>query len=83
MMDPKDVKPGQKLELYIKHDCPYCSKARRYYDGKGIKYRFYDAQNDREARKRMFALSNDDPTVPAIVVDGTYVQFGWGSPPRG
>ena len=83
MMDPKDVKPGQKLELYIKHDCPYCAEARRYYDGKGIKYTFYDAQNDREARKRMFALANDDPTVPAIVIDGMYVQSGWGSPPLG
>ena len=82
-MDPKDVKPGHQLELYIKHDCPYCAEARRYYDGKGIEYRFYDAQNDREARKRMFALANGDPTVPAIVVDGTYVQSGWGSPPRG
>jgi glutaredoxin len=82
-MNPRDVRPDQKLELYIKDDCPYCAEARRYYDGRGIKYRAYDAQNDREARKRMFALANDDPTVPAIVVDGTYVQSGWGSPPQG
>jgi glutaredoxin len=82
-MDPKDVKPGQLLELYIKHDCPYCAQARGYYDGKAIEYKFYDAQNDREARKRMFALTNGDPTVPAIVVEGTYVQSGWGSPPLG
>jgi glutaredoxin len=82
-MDPKDVQPGQLLELYIKHDCPYCAQARDYYDGKGLEYKFYDAQNDREARKRMFALTNGDPTVPAIVVEGTYVQSGWGSPPLG
>lgn len=82
-MNPKDVEPGQKLELYVKHDCPYCAQARSYYDGRGIAYDVYDAQNDRAARKRMFALAHDDPTVPAIVVDGTYVQSGWGSPPRG
>jgi glutaredoxin len=82
-MDPKNVKPGQSLELYIKDDCPYCAEARRYYDGKGIAYRTYDAQNDRDARKRMFAFSNNDPTVPAIIVDGKYVQSGWGSPPHG
>jgi hypothetical protein len=29
------------------------------------------------------AYTNGDPTVPAIIVDGTYVQSGWGSPPRG
>jgi thioredoxin reductase (NADPH) len=83
MTDPKDVKPGQRLELYVKHDCPYCAEARRYYDGKGVTYAVYDAQNDREARKRMFALSRNNPTVPAIVVDGAYIQSGWGSPPTG
>jgi hypothetical protein len=31
----------------------------------------------------MFVYTNDDPTVPAIVVDGRYVQSGWGKPPRG
>jgi glutaredoxin 3 len=82
-VNPKDIKPDQTLELYIKDDCPYCAEARRYYDSKGIKYRTYDAQNDRDARKRMFAYANNDPTVPAIVVDGTYVQSGWGSPPQG
>jgi len=29
------------------------------------------------------AYSAGDPTVPVIVVDGAYVQSGWGSPPRG
>lgn len=54
-----------------------------YYDAQGTKYACHDAQNDRSARERMFAYSGGDPTVPAIVVDGTYVQSGWGSPPRG
>jgi hypothetical protein len=31
----------------------------------------------------MLAMAAGDPTVPAIVVDGTYVQSGWGKPPRG
>lgn len=54
-----------------------------YYDSNGTPYTKYDAQNDRGARERMFAYANGDPTVPAIVVDGEYVQSGWGSPPRG
>jgi len=82
-MDPKAVQPGQKLELYVKHDCPYCAEARRFYDARKIAYTIYDAQNDRAARKRMFALANNDPTVPAIVVEGVYIQSGWGSPPNG
>jgi len=82
-MDPKSVNPGQKLEMYVKPGCPYCQQARDFYDGHGIAYTEFDAQNDLAARKRMFALSGNDPTVPAIVVDGRYVQSGWGSPPRG
>ncbi len=82
-MDPKHVMPGQKLELYIKHDCPYCVQAMSYYDRAAIRYTVYDAQNDRSARARMFAMSHNNPTVPAIVVDGKYVQSGWGHPPNG
>ncbi len=54
-----------------------------FYDAAGTPYTKYDAQNDREARKRMVAYSDGDPTVPAIVVNGHYVQSGWGAPPRG
>jgi glutaredoxin len=82
-MDPRNVAAGQKLELYVKHSCPYCKEARAYYDARGIAYTVHDAQNDPAAKKRMFALSGNDPTVPAIVVDGAYVQSGWGTPPRG
>ena len=54
-----------------------------HYDAAGTPYASYDAQNDRAARKRMFEYTAGDPTVPVIVVDGAYVQSGWGSPPRG
>jgi glutaredoxin len=54
-----------------------------YYDSVGMPYTRHDAQNDRSARERMFAYSKGDPTVPVIVVNGEYVQSGWGSPPRG
>jgi hypothetical protein len=54
-----------------------------HYDAAGTPYTHYDAQNNRSARERMFGYSHGDPTVPVIVVDGTYVQSGWGSPPRG
>jgi glutaredoxin 3 len=74
---------GAKLELYISPSCPYCAAAMRHYDARGVRYTAYDAQSDRGLRKRMLDLTAGDPTVPAIVVDGAYVQSGWGSPPRG
>jgi glutaredoxin 3 len=81
--DVEHIPPGAKLELYISPSCPYCRSAMAYYDSNGTPYLKHDAQNDRRARERMFAYTKGDPTVPAIVVDGAYVQSGWGSPPRG
>jgi glutaredoxin 3 len=74
---------GAKLELYISPSCPYCREALAHYDRSGIAYTKHDAQNNRRAREAMFAYTNGDPTVPAIVIDDSYVQSGWGHPPRG
>jgi glutaredoxin len=74
---------GAKIELYIKDDCPYCARAMAHYDAAGIAYAAYDAQNDGTRKAEMLRFAHGDPTVPAIVIDGTYVQSGWGSPPRG
>ena len=82
-IDVERLEPGRSLEMYISPDCPYCVKAMAYYDSTGYPYRVHDAQNDAAARKRMFAYTAGDPTVPAIIVDGAYVQSGWGKPPRG
>lgn len=69
--------------MYIKPGCPYCQRARDYYHENNISYVEYDAQNDRQRRKEMFDFSGGDPTVPCIVLNGKYVQSGWGDPPRG
>ncbi|MBC5829585.1 MAG: glutaredoxin [Candidatus Eremiobacteraeota bacterium] len=82
-MDVTRVGPNQKLELYVSPSCPYCAQAMQHYDAQGIHYVAYDAQNDRAARERMFDCTGGDPTVPAIVIDGTHAQSGWGTPPRG
>jgi len=81
--DAEHLPPGAELDLYISPSCPYCRRAMAYYDAQGTPYRRHDAQNDRAARERMFAYTGGDPTVPAIVVNGKYVQSGWGSPPQG
>ena len=82
-MDVEKLEPENRVELYVNPTCPYCADAEAFYKSKGIAYIRHDAQNDPAARKQMFAFTGGDPTVPAIVVDGTYVQSGWGRPPRG
>ncbi|MBV9971998.1 MAG: hypothetical protein JO135_01550 [Candidatus Eremiobacteraeota bacterium] len=82
-MDVERIPAGSTLELYISPACPYCKAAIAHYDAVGTKYTLHDAQNDLAERRKMFAYTGDDPTVPAIVVDGAYVQSGWGQPPQG
>ena len=71
------------LVMYIKPGCPYCQKARDFYDERGIAYTEYDAQNDPARRAEMLTFADGDPTVPCIVENGQYVSSGWGTPPRG
>ena len=82
-IDLEHLEPGHTLEMYVSPTCPYCETAREHYDAAGYPYAAYDAQNDLGLRKKMLALTSGDPTVPAIVVDGVYIQSGWGNPPHG
>lgn len=71
------------LIMYIKPGCPYCQKARDYYKENGISFIEYDAQNDKIRQKEMLEHSGGDLVVPCIVMNGEYVQSGWGIPLRG
>jgi glutaredoxin len=69
--------------MYIKPGCPYCQRARDYYNENGLEFTEYDAQNDGARKTEMLQYSGGDPTVPTIVIDGKFKQSGWGDPPRG
>ena len=71
------------LVIYTKPNCPYCDKARTYYNENGIEYTEHDAQNDPARQKEMLAYTGGDLVVPAIAENGEFVQSGWGDPPRG
>ena len=71
------------IVMYVKPDCPYCQRARDYYNENNIPFVEYDAQNDKARQREMLEYSGGDVTVPTIVMNGEYVQSGWGDPPRG
>ena len=71
------------IVMYTKPGCPYCQSARDHYNSHGIEFTEYDAQTDKSRQREMLAVTNGDPTVPAIVEDGVWKQSGWGDPPRG
>jgi len=82
-IDVERLGADAKIELYVKPGCPYCAQAEAFYTRKGMQFTSHNAQDDPALKRRMLQLANGDPTVPAIVVNGAYVQSGWGKPPRG
>ncbi|PYT00785.1 MAG: hypothetical protein DMF63_05625 [Acidobacteria bacterium] len=71
------------IVMYVKPGCPYCQRARDYYNENNIPFIEYDAQTDPSRRREMLEYSGGDITVPTIIEDGEYIQSGWGDPPRG
>lgn len=71
------------LVIYTKPGCPYCDKARDFYQENNIEFTEYDAQNDKERQKEMLEFSDGNIVVPCIVENGEYVQSGWGEELRG
>ena len=69
--------------MYVKPGCPYCQQARDYYDQNGVAFVEFDAQNDLQRQREMLEFSGGDLVVPCIVMNGEYVQSGWGTPLRG
>ena len=68
---------SEMLTIYTKPGCPYCQKARDFYNSKGIAFDDLNAQDNLEYRKEMLRITNGNPTVPTIVEDGKLKQIGW------
>ncbi len=63
--------------IYTKPGCPYCAKAMAWHKEQKIAFEERNAQDNREYRNEMFSYSDNDPTVPVIVVEGRLKQIGW------
>jgi glutaredoxin 3 len=60
------------IEIYLTRFCPYCTRARRLLDGKGVEYHVIDVGGDRARWDEMEARSRRH-TVPQIFIDETHV----------
>ena len=63
--------------MYTKPGCPYCAKAREYYNTHSIPFEERNAQDNPIYRKEMLGFTGGDRTVPTIVEDGTLKQIGY------
>ena len=65
-----------KIRLFIKPYCPWCHKAMRWLDDRGIEYEKIDGIADEAAFDEMIRISGQE-LAPVIEVDGKILaDFG-------
>ena len=62
-----------RVELYTKFMCPYCARAKKLLDGKGVSYEEYEISMDTEKRAEMMQRANGRHTVPQIFIDDRHI----------
>ncbi|HXS26742.1 MAG TPA: glutaredoxin 3 [Steroidobacteraceae bacterium] len=59
--------------MYATGWCPYCARARRLLEEKGVPFEEIDVEARPEARADMIARSGGQSTVPQIFIGDTHV----------
>jgi glutaredoxin 3 len=74
--DARDVEDaaggGPRIVVYTTDRCPYCMRAKRLLDSKGLRYEEINLGRDPDGRMQL-ATKTGMMTFPQILVDGTLV----------
>ena len=62
-----------KIEIYTKAFCPYCTRAMRLLDGKGVEVEEFDITMGGPRRAEMLERARGRSTVPQIFIDGQHI----------
>ena len=63
-----------RVEMYVKTTCPYCYRAQRLLDDKGVEYETYVLDfGAGQLREEMIHRASGRTTVPQIFINGTHV----------
>jgi glutaredoxin 3 len=62
-----------RITIYTTVVCPFCVRAKRLLDHKGVAYEEVDVSYDVELREKMVIESGGRRTVPQIFIDGEAV----------
>jgi glutaredoxin 3 len=62
-----------RIEIYTKFLCPYCTRAKRLLESKGVPYEEYDITMGGEKRAEMMQRANGRHTVPQIFIDDRHI----------
>ncbi|MBO0331990.1 glutaredoxin 3 [Sneathiella sp. CAU 1612] len=63
----------KKIEIYTTMFCPFCSRAKKLLNGKGVDYKEIDVTVAGDLREEMTRRSGGAHTVPQIFVDGNHI----------
>jgi glutaredoxin 3 len=62
-----------RVEIYTKFMCPYCARAKKLLESKGVQYDEYEISADAAKRAEMMRRAQDRSTVPQIFIDDRHV----------
>lgn len=62
-----------KVEIYVKMGCPYCIRAVRLLDAKGVDYEVVNVDFGGEKKAQMVQRANGRTTVPQIFIAGQHI----------
>jgi glutaredoxin 3 len=62
-----------RVEIYTKFGCPYCARAKRLLEEKGVDYEEYEINSMPGKRDEMLSRAPGRTTVPQIFIDDRHV----------
>ena len=62
-----------KVEIYTTMLCPFCYRAKKLLEKKGVAYTEFDVSTDAAGRAEMRQRAGGRHTVPQIFIDGAHV----------
>lgn len=62
-----------RVEIYTKFMCPYCARAKKLLESKGVAYEETEISMDPRGREEMIQRAGGRTTVPQIFIDGRHV----------
>jgi glutaredoxin 3 len=62
-----------KVEIYTTQFCPYCFRAKRLLQERGVEFTEIDVMMDSARRKEMIERAGGRRTVPQIFINGKHV----------
>jgi len=70
---PATASESPRVELYVTSWCPYCKKAIRFFESRGIPYTSYNIEQDRSAAEERRRLDSRGG-VPFAVINGKKIR---------